>query len=337
MTQPGTPALDRRRALLLAGGAFVAAALPARARRGDDAAADIDSLNFLLSLEHLEAALVTGALSTFADADWEAAAPGADLRLGLETVRDQEQAHAAALKDAIAAAGGVPVDPEPYQFGYTDVAGFLRVAAGIGQTVVSAYAGEIPLIVDPSLRVTAIGIHSVEGRHAGWLKLRAGESPFPDPIDRPLGREDAQANLAGYSGAEAAAPQPAESPTVEVVVVTATPAPAPTVVVVTATPEPQPTETAAAPRTPPADLAAERRNVFAAVIDDAAARFGVAAEQVDIVDVTESDWPDSSLGCPKPGEVYLQVVTPGYLVRLDAAGQDAEYHTDRADHFVYCG
>lgn len=337
MNRPGTFAVDRRRALLVAGGALAATALPSAARQADVPASDVDALNVLLALEHLEAALVTGALAAFTDDDWNAHAPGMDLRLDLETIRDQEQAHAAALKDAIAAAGAVPVDPEPYQFGYTDVAGFLRVAAGIGQTVVGAYAGEIPGLVDPALRATVIGIHSVEGRHAGWLKLRAGESPFPDPIDRPLTREEALANVAGYGGAETAAPQPADSPTPEVLVATATPEPEPAVVVVTATPEPAPTAEAVGPETPPSDLAADRRNVFAAVIDDAAVRFGVSPEEVNLVDVTEAEWPDSSLGCPRPGEVYAQVITPGYLVRLEIGGETVEYHTDTAGRFVLCG
>ncbi len=48
------------------------------------------------------------------------------------------------------------------------------------------------------------------------------------------------------------------------------------------------------------------------------------------------DWRDSSLGCPEPGKSYLQVITPGYRVVLQADGQTYEYHTNREDRAVLC-
>lgn len=49
------------------------------------------------------------------------------------------------------------------------------------------------------------------------------------------------------------------------------------------------------------------------------------------------DWPDSSLGCPAPGYAYMQVITPGYKMTLEADGQLFDYHTDMKQHFVLCG
>ncbi|HYR20975.1 MAG TPA: hypothetical protein VEQ15_15870, partial [Myxococcales bacterium] len=39
-------------------------------------------------------------------------------------------------------------------------------------------------------------------------------------------------------------------------------------------------------------------------------------------------WPDTSLGCPKPGMSYAQVVTRGFLIELEAAGKSYRYHSD---------
>ena len=38
------------------------------------------------------------------------------------------------------------------------------------------------------------------------------------------------------------------------------------------------------------------------------------------------EWPDSSLGCPQPGQSYLQVITPGHLVTLVADGNSYAIH-----------
>lgn len=73
-----------------------------------------------------------------------------------------------------------------------------------------------------------------------------------------------------------------------------------------------------------------------AILTDAATRLGVGADQVVIAAIEPVDWPDTSLGCPKEGEFYAQVITPGYRVTVVSDGQRLEYHTDRAAHFVLC-
>ena len=64
-------------------------------------------------------------------------------------------------------------------------------------------------------------------------------------------------------------------------------------------------------------------------------------KQVDISEITVVSteavtWPDSSLGCPKPGMMYLQVLTPGYIVMLALDGVNYEYHTDSRVAAVLC-
>lgn len=69
--------------------------------------------------------------------------------------------------------------------------------------------------------------------------------------------------------------------------------------------------------------------------DEVAARAGVRPEAVQVVRVEAVDWPDTSLGCPQPGMLYAQVVTPGYLIVVEASGKRYEFHTDR-QRLVLC-
>lgn len=52
-------------------------------------------------------------------------------------------------------------------------------------------------------------------------------------------------------------------------------------------------------------------------------------ENVEILSVEAVEWSDSSLGCPKAGQNYMSVVTPGFRVILEANEQQYEYHTNQ--------
>lgn len=56
----------------------------------------------------------------------------------------------------------------------------------------------------------------------------------------------------------------------------------------------------------------------------------LAVESADAV-----EWSDSSLGCPQPGMMYMQVITPGYRVVFTRGGQRYTMHTGRG-HAVRC-
>ena len=73
-----------------------------------------------------------------------------------------------------------------------------------------------------------------------------------------------------------------------------------------------------------------------AALTDAAAHLGVAVGEVHVEQITTRDWPDSSLGCPRPGEMYSQIVTPGYLIIITGAGTRLEYHSDTQSRMVLC-
>lgn len=69
---------------------------------------------------------------------------------------------------------------------------------------------------------------------------------------------------------------------------------------------------------------------------DLASRLGIQSEAVQVLDVEEVQWSDSSLGCPKPGMMYAQVITPGYRIQLEAEGKVYEYHADKGTKVVDC-
>ena len=73
-----------------------------------------------------------------------------------------------------------------------------------------------------------------------------------------------------------------------------------------------------------------------AAVAAAAAELGIATDSVTVVGYEAIEWSDTSLGCPKEGEFYAQVITPGYLVTLSIDGEELEYHTDGVDRAIHC-
>jgi hypothetical protein len=55
---------------------------------------------------------------------------------------------------------------------------------------------------------------------------------------------------------------------------------------------------------------------------------GVAEGDIQVVSTQIIEWPDSCLGVSTPGLACSQIVTPGYLLTLQANGQQYEYHTN---------
>jgi hypothetical protein len=69
---------------------------------------------------------------------------------------------------------------------------------------------------------------------------------------------------------------------------------------------------------------------------DLAERLDLTSASIRLVSVEPVDWPDTSLGCPQPGMMYAQVITPGFRVVLEAEGRTYEYHTDIDDRVILC-
>lgn len=105
--------------------------------------------------------------------------------------------------------------------------------------------------------------------------------------------------------------------------------------------EPSGVATAVVPaRTPTVMPATEipegAREMAAAAAFDLARRQDVPVEQIEIVDVQPSEWPDTGLGCPAEGYDYAQVITPGYEIKLGVEGTLYTYHTDQGKFIVLC-
>jgi hypothetical protein len=67
-----------------------------------------------------------------------------------------------------------------------------------------------------------------------------------------------------------------------------------------------------------------------------AAELDVNADDIELIDVEAVQWSDTSLGCPQPGMMYAQVITPGYRMTLEVDGQEYVFHTDGGQRVVHC-
>jgi len=76
--------------------------------------------------------------------------------------------------------------------------------------------------------------------------------------------------------------------------------------------------------------------VLRLAVEDLARRLDTSPEEIMVISVEAEQWSDTSLGCPQPGMMYAQVITPGFRVTLKVGGETYDYHTDRADRVVLC-
>jgi hypothetical protein len=151
----------------------------------------LDVLNYALTLEHLEYAFYRDGLMTN-DADaFAAGGYAANVFDYFAMIRDDEKAHVDTLTQVITDLGGEPVAEGMYDFGYTDLEGFIGVAKALENTGVSAYQGAAKdLIGENDLLTAALTIHGVEARHAAYLNGLTGESPFPDAFNPTLSPDE---------------------------------------------------------------------------------------------------------------------------------------------------
>ena len=63
--------------------------------------------------------------------------------------------------------------------------------------------------------------------------------------------------------------------------------------------------------------------------EDLAERLGVSVGEIDEKSVSETDFPDMSLGAPVEDEMSAQMIASGWKIILTASGEDYEYRADK--------
>jgi rubrerythrin len=159
---------------LLAGG--LALPRPARAASRKQ---DREILNYALSLEYLQASFYTEAerLNSLRGSFKEQA----------RVVGSHERAHVRALQGLLGAAA-IKRPRFDFQGVTEDQSQFRETAVAFEDLAVAAYKEEAPRIRSPELLAAAIRIHSVEARHAAWIRHLVGALPAPDAFDEPKSR-----------------------------------------------------------------------------------------------------------------------------------------------------
>jgi len=76
--------------------------------------------------------------------------------------------------------------------------------------------------------------------------------------------------------------------------------------------------------------------ILAAVKSDLAQRALASAGEISVVEVTAQEWPDGALGCPAPGQSYIQMVTAGYRILLAIGDKQYDYRSSAQGQFVLC-
>ncbi len=135
-------------------------------------------LNFALTLEYLQASFYTEAE--------RAGALRGPVKVQARVVGSHERAHVAALQGVL----GASATPEP-RFNFKGVtesrAGFVRTAVAFEDLAVAAYKAQLPALHAPGVLASALAIHSVEARHAAWIRRLAGVVPASQAFDKPEG------------------------------------------------------------------------------------------------------------------------------------------------------
>lgn len=62
---------------------------------------------------------------------------------------------------------------------------------------------------------------------------------------------------------------------------------------------------------------------------DLAKRVGVKESEIKNVSVSETDFPDMSLGAPAADEMAAQMISTGWKINLSADGKNYEYRADK--------
>jgi hypothetical protein len=159
-------------------GAVAAARVPSAAAAGLSAS-DVDILNYALVLEYLQASFYT-------EAERSGALTGRTAEAA-RIVGATERAHVKAFHKLL---GSKAVKRPTFDFqGTTEQQRpFLKTAVAFEDLAVAAYKGQAPKLQSNAVLAAAVGIHSVEARHAAWMRELFGITPAVHAFDQPASR-----------------------------------------------------------------------------------------------------------------------------------------------------
>ena len=139
---------------------------------------DVAILNFALTLEYLEAEFYAGARRN-------AGIFRGDTRNFVDVVAKHEATHVAFLKKAL---GSAAIKKAIFNFKGTNNQNqktFEATAQLLEDTGVAAYAGQVGNVKTKAILAAAASIHSVEARHAAWMRHIRQIAPAPLAFDKP--------------------------------------------------------------------------------------------------------------------------------------------------------
>ncbi|KAI8352712.1 ferritin-like domain-containing protein [Mortierella sp. GBAus27b] len=143
------------------------------------------TLNYALTLEHLEAEFYKQGLAKFDVAAFTGAGFDAKVRDRLVHIGEHENDHVSMLTSVITSMSGQPVPVCEYNFPMDNLTQFLAIAQALENTGVSAYLGAIKGL-DGDLLTAAAAITTVEARHAAYLNELWGQMGYPYALDTVL-------------------------------------------------------------------------------------------------------------------------------------------------------
>jgi hypothetical protein len=176
-------ALSRRGLLAAAAagaGALLLGGSEARAASGLSGN-DVAILNYALVLEYLQASFYT-------EAERSGALSGKTAQAA-KVVGATERAHVKAFQKLL---GSKAVKRPLFDFqGVTEAQqAFLRTAVAFEDLAVAAYKGQAPKLQSSAVLAAAVGIHSVEARHAAWMRELFGITPAVNAFDKPATKQN---------------------------------------------------------------------------------------------------------------------------------------------------
>jgi Ferritin-like domain len=170
-----------------AGAVLVALGRTSAARASGASKHDIAILNYALGLEYIQASFYT-------EAERLGALHGS-LAQQATVVGSHERAHVTAFREVLGASAikrptfnfrGVTEDPDAFR----------RTAVAFEDLAVAAYKYQAPRLQSPAYLAAAVAVHSVEARHAAWIRRLAGVLPAASAFDQPLPPSQVEALVA---------------------------------------------------------------------------------------------------------------------------------------------